>query len=282
MAGGAFSSPYHFSRSSRAVPRGAGGDAPPGDARAGGLADPPGHVGHRRRVRGRLRVGRGLQPGVRPGLRPPAERPCRAHGHWLPAPNGIHFHPPTSLWVAHHGAADEPADRTAGRPRPRRHPRPARPRQAAARRRVPRHAAAGHAVLGFDGPDESIADGARRTSCSPRRSGWRRSRAREFPPERADDPATLIDRHDEVAAALARDGGRHRAPRRLGRPADRRAVRPARELRDEQRRRARADLLRRPPAAGPADASGPAAGRSTRATRSTGCAARWARNEDPA
>ena len=20
-------------------------------------------------------------------------------GHWLPAPNGVHFHPPMSLWV---------------------------------------------------------------------------------------------------------------------------------------------------------------------------------------
>jgi AraC-like DNA-binding protein len=29
--------------------------------------------------------------------------PRSRDGHWLPAPNGIHFHPPTSLWVA-----DEP------------------------------------------------------------------------------------------------------------------------------------------------------------------------------
>lgn len=28
----------------------------------------------------------------------PPSRPVS--GHWLPAPNGIHFHPPTSLWVA--------------------------------------------------------------------------------------------------------------------------------------------------------------------------------------
>ncbi len=28
----------------------------------------------------------------------PPSRPARG-GHWLPAPNGIHFHPPTSLWL---------------------------------------------------------------------------------------------------------------------------------------------------------------------------------------
>ena len=76
----------------------------------------------------------------------------------------------------------------------------------------------GSTVLGLDGPDESMAAGAARTSCSPRRSGWPRSRARDFPPERADDPATLIERHEDVAPRWLRDGARHRAPRRLGRP----------------------------------------------------------------
>lgn len=31
-----------------------------------------------------------------------------AAGRWLPAPNGIHFHPPTSLWVRHGDAAMNP------------------------------------------------------------------------------------------------------------------------------------------------------------------------------
>jgi AraC family transcriptional regulator len=30
---------------------------------------------------------------------PPSETVGTDRGHWLPAPNGIHFHPPTSLWV---------------------------------------------------------------------------------------------------------------------------------------------------------------------------------------
>ena len=32
---------------------------------------------------------------------PPSATAERAGSHWLPAPNGIHFHPPMSLWVAH-------------------------------------------------------------------------------------------------------------------------------------------------------------------------------------
>ena len=81
--------------------RAAGGDAAPGDARARGLAAAAGRVGHRHRVRGRLRVGRGVQPRLRPAYgHPPSAARRAAARHWLPAPNGIHFHPPTSLWVA--------------------------------------------------------------------------------------------------------------------------------------------------------------------------------------
>ena len=49
--------------------RAARGDATPGDARAGRLPAPARAVGHRRRVRRRLRVGRGLQPRLPAGLR---------------------------------------------------------------------------------------------------------------------------------------------------------------------------------------------------------------------
>ena len=140
-------------------PRAAGGDAPPGDARAGGLADPPGHLGHRRRVRGRLRVGRGLQPGVRPGLRPPAERPRRTR---QPLAAGAERHPlpPAHLAVgAHHGAADEPPDRTADRTTTSTTPATCStcakqlPDEEYRRERLP-----GNAAIGFDGLDESIAD----------------------------------------------------------------------------------------------------------------------------
>ena len=142
MAGGAYSSPYHFTR--RLSPRGrraAGRDAPPGDARAGRVAAAARRLGHRRGVRGRLRVGRGVQPCLSPGLRAPAEPARRVRGEpqHLAARAQRHPLPPAHVAVGpHRGAHHEPADRPAGPPRPRRHPRPARPRQAAARRRLPR------------------------------------------------------------------------------------------------------------------------------------------------
>lgn len=46
----------------------------------------------------------GRRPGAEAG---PDDASSTVTGHWLPAPNGIHFHPPTSLWVAsREGAAD--------------------------------------------------------------------------------------------------------------------------------------------------------------------------------
>ncbi|WP_134741264.1 helix-turn-helix domain-containing protein [Nocardioides sp. 503] len=103
MAGGAHSSPYHFSR---LLSRDTG--------------EPP--VAMRRRVlleRAAWRLRRGTSVtdaafeagyesvegfsrafrrafGHVPSQASVAESPG---GHWLPAPNGIHFHPPTSLWV---------------------------------------------------------------------------------------------------------------------------------------------------------------------------------------
>lgn len=98
MAGGAYSSPFHFSRRLR---RDAG--------------EPP--VALRRRVmleRAAWRITRGssvtdaaFEAGYESvegfarayarGFGHPPSTP--AAGHWLPAPNGIHFHPPMSLWV---------------------------------------------------------------------------------------------------------------------------------------------------------------------------------------
>jgi AraC-like DNA-binding protein/uncharacterized damage-inducible protein DinB len=98
MADDAFVSPYHFSRQ---LSRGAG-EAP---------------VAMRRRVmleRAAWRLARGgsvtevaweagyesvegfSRAFARAFGHPPS---TAAAGHWLPAPNGIHFHPPTSLWV---------------------------------------------------------------------------------------------------------------------------------------------------------------------------------------
>jgi AraC family transcriptional regulator len=104
MAGGAFSSPHHFNRRVR---RDSG--EPPVSMRrrvmleraawrmAGGasVTDAAFEAGYES-VEGFTRAysrAYGHPPGT-----PVAE-------HWLPAPNGIHFHPPTSLWVS----APEPA-----------------------------------------------------------------------------------------------------------------------------------------------------------------------------
>ena len=38
-----------------------------------------------------------------------------AADRWLPAPNGIHFHPPTSLWVRHGDTAMNPITATSAR-----------------------------------------------------------------------------------------------------------------------------------------------------------------------
>lgn len=40
----------------------------------------------------------------------PSELPPRAErGHWLPAPNGLHFHSPTTLYVAAGGSREDPS-----------------------------------------------------------------------------------------------------------------------------------------------------------------------------
>ncbi|MEO9323418.1 helix-turn-helix domain-containing protein [Nocardioides sp. C4-1] len=101
MAGRAYSSPFHFSR----VLRRGTGEAP---------------VAMRRRVmleRAAWQLRRGtsvtdaafaagygsVEGFARAYARgfghPPSATPSRPGDHWLPAPNGIHFHPPTSLWV---------------------------------------------------------------------------------------------------------------------------------------------------------------------------------------
>jgi AraC family transcriptional regulator len=102
MAGGAFASPYHFNRQLSA-----------------GAGEPP--VAMRRRVMleraaWQLRTGasvtevafaagyESLEGFSRAFSRafghPPSETAATDRtSHWLPAPNGIHFHPPTSLWV---------------------------------------------------------------------------------------------------------------------------------------------------------------------------------------
>ena len=83
--------------------------------------------------------------------------------------------------------------------RPRRHPGAARPGQAAARRATTgAPQLAGNTVLGWDGADESVADVL--THLVFTKEVWLAAiEGTDFPPERADDPATLIERHDDAA-----------------------------------------------------------------------------------
>ena len=104
MAGDAFASPWHFSRQvSRAA-----GEAPVALRRRVVLERAAWQLGHGRSVTDvAFAAGYGSVEGFSraftraygrtPGQ--PGTAPTR-DAHWLPAPHGIHFHPPTSLWVA--------------------------------------------------------------------------------------------------------------------------------------------------------------------------------------
>lgn len=208
MAAGAYSSPYHFARR---LSREAG--------------EPP--VAMRRRVmleRAAWQLGQGtsvtdaafvagyesVEGFSRAFTRSYGHLPSQSTGAastWLPAPNGIHFHPPTSLWVhsgertmsqpidqlIHHDLDDtralldlakqlaDDAYRAAVRP--------------------------GQQVLGFDGPDESVAAVLSHQVAT--KEIWLAAiEGEDFPEPGADDPAGLIERHDAVAGrwlAMVRD-----------------------------------------------------------------------------
>jgi len=199
MAGGAFSSPYHFSRR---VARDA--------------YEPP--VAMRRRVmleRAAWQIRRGMsvtdaafEAGYesvegfsrafgRAFGHPPSALPPDV-SHWLPAPNGIHFHPPTSLWVhskertmsalteqlVQHDLDDTrdllelakqlpPDDFTAPR--------------------LP-----GHRVTSWDGEEPSVQAVLDRLIFT--KEVWLAAiEGTDFPEPEGNDPATLIARHDAVA-----------------------------------------------------------------------------------
>lgn len=119
-------------------------------------------------------------------------------GHWLPAPNGIHFHPPTSLWVhtkeqtmsalteqlVAHDIDDTQAllDLAKGLPDD-------------DYRRVQLD---GNTTLSWDGVEESLADVLTKIVFT--KEVWLAAiEGADFPPEQGNDPATLVERHDEVA-----------------------------------------------------------------------------------
>ncbi|GAB2448988.1 AraC family transcriptional regulator [Nocardioides hungaricus] len=213
MASGAFSSPFHFTRR---LSRDAG--------------EPP--VAMRRRVMleraaWRLRQGESVTDAAfeagyesvegfsrafqRAYGHPPST--AGAGSHWLPAPNGIHFHPPTSLWVhsgertmaqpldlmVHHDVEDtrdliDLAKQLSDED----YRRELRP---------------GHRVLTWEGEEPSIACVLERTVFT--KEVWLAAiLGEELPTDRGDSPADLVRRHDAIAPRwleTVRDIGRRDA-----------------------------------------------------------------------
>lgn len=215
MAGGAFASPYHFSRQLSRTAH-----------------EPP--VAMRRRVMleraaWQLRHGTSVTDAAfaagyesvegfsrafaRAYGRTPSTAADATGSHWLPAPNGIHFHPPTSLWV--HTAGESMAPLT---------------EQLVAHdlddtrylldlaKQLPdadyrRPQLPGNVVLWFEGEDASLADVLTHQVHS--KECWVAAiEGADVPVERPDDPATLIERHEDVAGrwlAAVRDVDRRGA-----------------------------------------------------------------------
>ncbi|MGH3353510.1 MAG: helix-turn-helix transcriptional regulator [Nocardioides sp.] len=207
MAGDAFTSPFHFNR---LLSRGAG--------------EPP--VAMRRRVmleRAAWQLQRGgtvtdaawaagyesVEGFSRAYTKAFGHPPSTAAvSHWLPAPNGIHFHPPESLWVDSQEQVLSPLteqlvmhdldDTTAllGLAK-------GLPAEVVAGVRLP-----GHVVLEWDGPEESIGQVLEATVWS--KECWVASIEGLSMPvrNRSDDVATLAERHEAVGArwlAVVRD-----------------------------------------------------------------------------
>ena len=197
MAGGAHASPYHFNRRLR---RDAG--------------EPP--VAMRRRVmleRAAWRIAGGssvtdaaFEAGyesvegfgrayARAFGHPPS---TPAAGHWLPAPNGIHFHPPTSLWVHSTEQAMNPITEHLVR-----HDLDDTRHLLDLAKGVPEEAyespqVPGLQVLGFDGPDESLAQLLEHLVAT--KEIWLAAiHGEDFPASGDRDPASLLARHDAVA-----------------------------------------------------------------------------------
>ncbi|HSK33447.1 MAG TPA: helix-turn-helix domain-containing protein [Propionicimonas sp.] len=220
MAGGAYSSPYHFSRQ---LSRGTG--------------EPP--VTMRRRVlleRAAWELGRGrsvteaawaagyesvdgfTRAFTKAFGHPPSSTAGRNTSHWLPAPNGIHFHPPTSLWVdtteaatarpaaadvtelmLHHDVEDVEGLLQLA--------------QGLSEEDYRRVHVPGSAPLGWDGPDESVAQVMLHLVFT--KEIWLAAiEGHGAPDTGGDDPASLADRHREIAPrwlAMVRDIDRRAA-----------------------------------------------------------------------
>ncbi len=205
MAGDAYASPFHFSRQ---VSRGAG--EPPvalhrrvlleraaWQLRNGASVTDAAFAAGYESVEGFARAfarAYGRSPGTAD------DGPRTRDAHWLPAPNGIHFHPPTSLWVADETARAPHDEVTAlmvqhdvEDVRALLETAKALPEEEYRRTRLP-----GWVVLPWDGAEESVAAVLDALVWS--KEVWVASiEGGAHPARGADDPASLLARHDAVA-----------------------------------------------------------------------------------
>ena len=215
MAQDAFSSPFHFSRQ---LSRGTG--------------EPPAAMKRRvllERAAWRLRQGASVtetafasgyesvegfsRAFARAYGHVPSTAASATGSHWLPAPNGIHFHPPMSLWVHAEEQSMNPVTEQLVA-----HDLDDTRALLDLAKQLPdddyrRPHLPGHQATGWDGPDESLADVL--THIVFTKEVWLAAiEGTDFPPDRANDVATLIGRHDDAAArwlATVRDIDRRNA-----------------------------------------------------------------------
>ncbi len=198
MAGDAFASPYHFSRT---LSRGAG--------------EPP--VAMRRRVMleraaWQIRAGASVTDAAwaagyesvegfsRAFARAFGHPPSTAtESHWLPAPNGIHFHPPMSLWVhtteqPMNPLTEQLVEHDLDDTRHLIEVAKGLPEEDYRKEWFP-----GQHVLRWDGEDSSIAKVLEHQVFT--KEVWLAAiEGGDFPDNRDDSPAALLERHDAAAA----------------------------------------------------------------------------------
>ncbi|MET0998562.1 MAG: helix-turn-helix domain-containing protein [Marmoricola sp.] len=214
MADGAFASSYHFSRQ---LTRGAG-EPPVTMKRRVLLERAAWRLRHGARVTdvafeaGYESVEGFTRAFSRSFGHPPSKTPDQDAGHWLPAPNGIHFHPPTSLWVDSRAAAGTGDTSNEVMAQLVMHDLDdtralihllADVTEEEARRRV----LPGNTVLAWDGPEECLAEILEHIVWS--KEVWVASMTgADLPALSRDDLQTLAQRHDDVAPrwlAVVRD-----------------------------------------------------------------------------
>lgn len=220
MAAGAFTSPFHLTR----TVSGSSGESPVALRRRVGLEQAAWRLQHGASVTDTaFATGYDSVEGFSRAFRgafghPPTALPSRSErGHWLPAPNGIHFHSPTTLYVDAGEAHEQPSgdvlallvqhdlddiDTVLAAAAD-------LPDEAYRQVRLP-----GGAPRGFDGPDETLAQVMRHLVLS--KEPWLASIAGDSDPDLSgpDDAIALAERHRAVAPrwlAMVRDVDRRGA-----------------------------------------------------------------------